>query len=136
MIYGNIVFEDDERSFADELLQSAMVRNAESLSTAQDDSEAAFYQEVGLVLQSTLQAVQIKGQTPFSEEQLKLLKGVLSSSFTEFRIAYQKALKDNAPSVAELKREWVIRDRFSLKLDAPFAADTSWDAEIGLTEED
>lgn len=137
MTYGSISFDVDERALVEELLQDAILKNTTFLAAAQDDAEASFYNGVRPSLQSLLGAVQqSSGTTPFSEEQLGMLKGLLASSYTEFRDIYQKALENALPTLNDLKRQWAIRDGLSAKLDAPFSADTSCDAEEGLFEEE
>lgn len=137
MTYGSISFDLDERALVEELLQDSISKNTTLLAAAQDEAEASFYNAVRPVLQSLLDALRENSdKTPFSEEQLKMLKGLLSSSFTGFRVTYEKALEEKSPILDEFKRQWSIRDRLSIKLDAPFLVDTSSDADEGLFEEE
>lgn len=114
----------------EELLQNALSRNAAHLAAAQEEEEANFYSRVRPVLQDLLKTVQFSpGKMSLSEYQLIMLKGVLSSSFVDFRAAYQKAREFKAQTLEELRQQWAIRERLSTKLDVPFTSDTSFDAE-------
>jgi hypothetical protein len=135
MAYGRISFDEDERMLVEELLQSALVKNTVLQAAAEDDKEASFYRDVRPIIQSSLKAVQQHpSKTPFSEDQLKMVKGLLSSSFTELRETYQKAIETKAHSREDISYQWKIRDSLSVKLNAPFVADTSTDADEGLFE--
>ena len=136
MAYGKIAFEWDERVLTKELLNSALTKNEILLGAAESDDEAKFYRNVRPTLLSILEAVEANdSKVPFSEEQLGFLKGLLSSTRSELRESYQEPRMSNSDALADLNRQWALRDRLAAKLEAPFIADTSCDAYEGIFED-
>ncbi len=137
MVYGNISFEQDERLLVNQLLRSALVKNEALVAAAESEDEAAFYKNVKPALLSILEAVEgDAGKVPFTEDQLRFLKGLLSSSRSELREKFLEARTSNPAALEDVNQQWALRDHLAAKLEAPFMADTSSDAEEGIFEED
>jgi hypothetical protein len=130
MTYGKISFEVDERNLVEGLLQTAIAENLTLLAAAQDADEANFYVSVRPILQSLLETVhQGSVETHLSESELRTIKGLLSSSAATLRACYQDAFTNNLSTLSELKHQWEVRENLNSKLEAPFVADNSCDAD-------
>lgn len=137
MAYGKLSFEQDERLLVLELLRTALVKNEALMVAAESEDEAVFYKNVKPALLAILEAVEGDAEkVPFTEDQLSFLKGLLSSSRSELREKFLEARATNPAALEDVNQQWALRDRLAAKLEKPFIADKSSDAEEGMFEED